>query len=107
MGIYIVQDKNKAKMTWNEIRIGLHGEIFINLGMDSFQTEREALEKVAVRFEPEPDECVYVMKDMDYMISFIKLGKLYVDMWVLESDIGRIVAHKLVSTQLAERYYGG
>lgn len=106
MGLYIVEDKNKAKLHWNRITIGLEGEIFINLGVDPFTTEREALEKVATRFEPERHEFVYVMKDLDYMISFYKLSKLHVDMWVLEAEIGRIISHKLWSMKMATRYYG-
>jgi hypothetical protein len=107
MSICIVESKEIARIYWFQVSIGTEGEIFINLGIDPSVGEISEIEKIAVRHEQAENSYMYIMNDKDYMISFFKLAqKTFLNLYVLESDIGRIIAHKLETMQIASHYYG-
>lgn len=84
----------------------MEGEIFITLGTNPTNAELSEIEKVAERYPKEKDEFVYIMNGRDYLINFYKLTQIFLNIAVVESEIGRIIAYQLLSMKFASYHHG-
>ncbi|MFF2532233.1 hypothetical protein ACFVS2_25320 [Brevibacillus sp. NPDC058079] len=105
MALYIVSDREQTERVPQAFiaSIAYSGEIFIDLGVNPTVSVVKEIEKIAKRYEKEKETVVYQVSSNDHFMSLWLLSEIFLHVVVIESDIGKFNAGKLMAMKVAQR----